>query len=638
MKPQILLLVALSVFCLEIKGQGGSFTSHLFPSSNPLRSFANLWSIDVSVEGNPYAAAEDSLYQFTHGKWKGKQFPDTFKVQNTNQLEFKVVDYVVYATTAEKGFFKWDSMGNFTHFTSQNSGLSHDEVQILSGNGLNEVLLKTPNELIIFDGQNSWNSIYTRPTNLDPYTWNETQAIFDRQNHVWRSADSSMHQYDQGSWTSYHDPFLNAVSHFSRLTSDSNAVYVSATSKILSFNGSQWDSISCPNNAGNNLIAVSPSDGLVRAQYVNYLPDWYDLYYYKQHTKIYLGALDPEFGVDAMAFDKNGYLWVDNWEKVYQVLPFQVLTNPPINVPLSNMPFRPLYVPRESQPLPKLTSTEQALDTSLSWSVLSRSWNLWSGQYYDFKGDSIVDGITYHKLYVSLEDSIFQASSFKKNVQYYSLVRSEGPKVYVRQFFGVLGPKPDGEEHVYYDFSLQVGDTVSFGMCFDPGDAVVTNIDSVVVGDSPKKRITIEDPFGNTLDQWIEGIGSIYGPLHKFSNSCINDLDYDLLCVAKGGEIIYDHDAWDFCSVSELVSLEPDTGDGIKIYPNPSNGLVNVELYGDWIGGTLSIFDIRGRHLHQWHIDENTVKLTPSVFNTPGLYTVKVRKGSKQHVQKVVVH
>ena len=79
--------------------------------------------------------------------------------------------------------------------------------------------------------------------------------------------------------------------------------------------------------------------------------------------------------------------------------------------------------------------------------------------------------------------------------------------------------------------------------------------------------------------------------------------------------------------------------DAIKIYPNPTDGVINIEIPAAHIVAEIVITDITGRVIESRSISDN--KGVPVQFNlsrvAPGIYFVKVNAGESKFIDKLIV-
>lgn len=151
-------------------------------------------------------------------------------------------------------------------------------------------------------------------------------------------------------------------------------------------------------------------------------------------------------------------------------------------------------------------------------------------------------------------------------------------------------PLPVGQTVILYDFDLHVGDTVSWR----PAPNVVLAIDSIQLNDgSWRRRFQFETDQYYT---WIEGIGSSLGLFNSYAKPIL-DIGCALHCFRDNGVLKYNIVDAVFCDSVTVGTNEPVAQVPVELYPNPSAGVVRLELPTDAMPVLLRIFDAQGRQL-----------------------------------------
>lgn len=125
---------------------------------------------------------------------------------------------------------------------------------------------------------------------------------------------------------------------------------------------------------------------------------------------------------------------------------------------------------------------------------------------YVIQGDTIIDSTNYKKLY----NCDYSPSLISNKILVGGIREDSTKKVYVILRCSALIQGlwlPNGDEHLIYDFSLNVGDSIKKPIWINNSDSImtVTSIDSVLIGNSYRKRWTLDEfiePY-----KCIEGIG-----------------------------------------------------------------------------------------------------------------------------------
>ena len=176
---------------------------------------------------------------------------------------------------------------------------------------------------------------------------------------------------------------------------------------------------------------------------------------------------------------------------------------------------------------------------------------------YSIGGDTVINNITYHKMIKS--GSIHQHCAYSNYVNswnyfsyYVGAIRQDTAlrKVY-------FANPSTTSEIVFYDFSANVGDTLSmFDMC-----TVVTSIDSILIGNNYRKRFN----FGSSGYSAIEGIGTTTG---FFEPVCPFEYFGTLVCFAQDGHTLYP-DTTTNCNLITSTPEKKVLSSGLELVPNP---------------------------------------------------------------------
>jgi hypothetical protein len=157
---------------------------------------------------------------------------------------------------------------------------------------------------------------------------------------------------------------------------------------------------------------------------------------------------------------------------------------------------------------------------------------------YGFKGDTIIAGKKWLKMYSS-EDS-----SFIKDLKLEGYIYSNSEVV---EFIDIKG-----ELDTIYDFSIDKTDSIYFTFIYNQRpnqDIRPDSIDSISIGALKYKRISFKEPTGPSAmdglyEKWIWGIGSIHGPLHPvylgiYSGEDGDANETDLVCTHLADTLVY---------------------------------------------------------------------------------------------------
>ncbi len=163
-----------------------------------------------------------------------------------------------------------------------------------------------------------------------------------------------------------------------------------------------------------------------------------------------------------------------------------------------------------------------------------------------------------------------------------------------------------GNETLIYDFTLEVGDSILSGFHQESFPTQVEYmtalaVDSVFLNGQYHKRIffdTIQSGiFSWFTDVWIEGIGSIHGPL-----SPIDPMFYggefpariDLTCYWMENDLVWQNPEFESCYIQLILALHDVPESRLSISPNPSTGIFRIETDRR---STYRIHDLFGRNI-----------------------------------------
>lgn len=231
-------------------------------------------------------------------------------------------------------------------------------------------------------------------------------------------------------------------------------------------------------------------------------------------------------------------------------------------------------------------------------------------------GDTTIHNIKFNKIYqinYGLDGTFY-------NSFYRACTRVDQQKVWAI-------PSGLDEEILLYDFGVEVGDTLHLQFLdFEAFIEYYTeSIDTIVIDGQTRKMIRFQTSYG-IPDVWIEGIGSIMGPLDR--GFFIIDAQPGLTCYLKDGDVIYKTEETESCESGLTCAIvtsseEVPQANGIKIYPNPANADVWVESE---IQGPIQveIFAADGKLVSTAGYPEGQLARVNTAALAPGMYSFKI--------------
>ncbi len=257
---------------------------------------------------------------------------------------------------------------------------------------------------------------------------------------------------------------------------------------------------------------------------------------------------------------------------------------------------------------------EKIVDTSKQWNVLfgayySNGGSNYYTEIYTIGTDTLINDITYSKVWTANQ---YGSSN-------YSFIREDlSGKVFYLNYLE--------EEYLIYDFNLILDDEIILiDMSGQENLYTVENVDTIFFSGKDRKRITLFNQNFGEYDYWIEGIGSLLGL--PFSGNLVIDASTELLCFYQDEELLYSNPQWNSCDINLLID---DNYSKSKIYPNPTNGKINIETQGQI--EKITILDISGKI-----ILETTNTKIDLTKQQAGTYFVKIETKNGILTEKIII-
>lgn len=251
---------------------------------------------------------------------------------------------------------------------------------------------------------------------------------------------------------------------------------------------------------------------------------------------------------------------------------------------------------------------------------------------YTIHGDTTINKISYSKLCIESGDTI------NPHIQTIGGLRELDKKIY---YIGqtIFGGGQDGE-YLLYDFTKQIGDTIkhnSNGGFY----SVILNIDSIMIGDSYRKRYQVDNHwFYYNPDYIVEGIGSVLNGLlgHISDIPTCGQHYWEHICFRENGVVKYLNPSFDNCFPANFFTSINGLffNSDINIYPNPIDNKLYIENNTNEHKLLIRIFDINGRILIEKHFDDNGKSLDLTLES--GIFNVQIinEQGKILRTEKII--
>ncbi|KAA3632248.1 MAG: T9SS C-terminal target domain-containing protein, partial [Bacteroidetes bacterium] len=224
----------------------------------------------------------------------------------------------------------------------------------------------------------------------------------------------------------------------------------------------------------------------------------------------------------------------------------------------------------------------------------SASWKLYylcydgGNPYYASRTIEIIgDTVLNEKNYIVLDESwgLFFA-------------RVEDNKVYFKH-----PAFPDGNEHLFYDFNLEVGDVFHYpnSLYLYQDSVIIEAIDTISLLDgSNRRRLKLATTYQNIcgpMDYWVEEIGSTLIPFYFMDCFECGLRGYTY---TRNNELLYSNTPVNLEETSEQLQ--------VKVYPNPSKFSFTLEFESGKFTD-IRLINLMGQEVFQKSTIENNVEI-----------------------------
>jgi len=177
-----------------------------------------------------------------------------------------------------------------------------------------------------------------------------------------------------------------------------------------------------------------------------------------------------------------------------------------------------------------------------------------------------------------------------------------------------------GKDQLFYDFSLNPGDTLQSSYYLDNNEIyILDSIGTFYLNDGESRKIFWfqANYTGYFPTYYIESIGNsqgLYSPLTEFLESyggylCVKEDSISLL--------------GDVCA-NYYVGLNEKKAGGLTIYPNPSFDIINIDIPAEYDGSVMTLFNFQGVQIKSITLKngQNSISVSNVI---PGIYLYHVQ-------------
>jgi len=264
--------------------------------------------------------------------------------------------------------------------------------------------------------------------------------------------------------------------------------------------------------------------------------------------------------------------------------------------------------------------------------------------YYGLKDrDTVINSQTYHRLYRSA-DTLFQETEFIGGLRNDTAER----KVYI---YGPLTYGPGSVETLFYDFSLNQGDTLKRNAnggrnnWYINNNMTVTAVDSIIIDGTWRKRMFLDFPIPTI---WVEGMGNMVRGLAWFTGDYpTNGTWNELLCMKQHGDWIYHHaTGWrnstliiPTCDSLQNLNVKPQdiksisaADGGIRFFPNPLTGVSRLTIKETGRYELLELYNMTGSRVLSVSLDNKKEIAFDRKDFVPGFYVYRLKAKGEIYV------
>ncbi|HXB10495.1 MAG TPA: T9SS type A sorting domain-containing protein [Bacteroidia bacterium] len=253
------------------------------------------------------------------------------------------------------------------------------------------------------------------------------------------------------------------------------------------------------------------------------------------------------------------------------------------------------------------------------------------GNDFIVKGDTVVNGLTYHKVYKNggfISWCGLSGGGYYYSYNFYGAYREDTS----RHIYACCTPYLGSHDSLLYDFNLKIGDTLKQYDVHGPLVSypfTVHSIDSVLVGGKYRKRFNLKagiDSMIGSAPSIIEGIGSTQG---LFDFLCAPFEIYShLTCFSQNNVTVWPYPVTDSCTRYNLdVAAIRQPNNQVTVYPNPNNGKFTLEVKSEElrVKNTVEIYNILGEEIYSKQFSTFNSQLSIDLgIKSPGVYLYRV--------------
>ena len=247
-----------------------------------------------------------------------------------------------------------------------------------------------------------------------------------------------------------------------------------------------------------------------------------------------------------------------------------------------------------------------------------------------FFGDTVISDVPYKKMYISAKEfPIFPQDWTLQNF----MREDEDKKVWYKRNSG-------SEEKLYYDFSLEIGDTIpeDIGeqLYFEPA-VIVEDISYITMQNGEKHKMLhlsiLCSGYPSHKEYWIEGIGSSLGVLFPITGMLVGGYTR-LLCVHENNELLFNTNFWRECYKDGSNGITV-YNHSINIFPNPAVGMLYINMNESMKINGISLINTQGQTVRFYEFTAPQLDISNL---SKGLYFIKLSSSEGDIIKKIIIN
>ncbi|MCB9364829.1 MAG: T9SS type A sorting domain-containing protein [Flavobacteriales bacterium] len=197
-----------------------------------------------------------------------------------------------------------------------------------------------------------------------------------------------------------------------------------------------------------------------------------------------------------------------------------------------------------------------------------------------------------------------------------------------------------------YNFNINIGDSILYNFNSSlPTYLYLDSIDSTLINGFYHKVFyfnNVDFPLCCSVKEvWIEGIGSLHGPLFPFYPKILEIESYnegnDLSCFTQDDISTWNHPDYNNCYINIVLNIDQNSlSKNILFYPNPTKGFLTIDIRHIYKNINIKITNIVGQEVLTKTFS-NTNKIPINIQEQEdGIYFIHIQCGSINTVLKII--